>query len=200
MLRDDQQAQRIVTLPEAGRFTVGRDAPNGLCLHWDAGVSRLHAELEPLGGVWTVTDDGLSRNGTFVNGERVQGRRRLRDGDQLLFGSTPVTFRVPSERDHSSTVIGGSMIPPKLTDAQRRVLIALCRPYAEGSAYKTPATNRDIAEELYLSVDAVKTHLRALGERFELGDLPQNVKRTRLVERALELGVVTQRDLAPERD
>ena len=30
---------------------------------------------------WTVVDDGLSRNGTYVNGERIHGRRRLVDGD-----------------------------------------------------------------------------------------------------------------------
>ena len=33
-------------------------------------------------------DDGLSRNGTFVNGERLSGRRRLTDGDTLRFGGT----------------------------------------------------------------------------------------------------------------
>lgn len=195
VLRDHEHAQQIVTLPDDGRLSVGRDEANGLCLHWDPGVSRLHAELEWIGGEWTVSDDGLSRNGTFLSGERVQGRRRLSDGDQLLFGNTPVTFRLPFDRERSSTLIAASIVPPKLTDAQRRVLIALCRPYAEGSSFATPATNRQIAEELFLSVDAVKTHLRSLGERFELADLPQNVKRTRLVERAFELGVVTQRDL-----
>ena len=57
---------------------------------WDSEVSRLHAQLEPVGRDWIVVDDGLSRNGTFVNGERVNGRRRLRDGDRLVFGETPV--------------------------------------------------------------------------------------------------------------
>jgi pSer/pThr/pTyr-binding forkhead associated (FHA) protein len=37
-------------------------------------VSRLHAKLERIGGAWTIVDDGLSRNGTFVNGQRVIGR------------------------------------------------------------------------------------------------------------------------------
>ena len=138
----------------------------------------------------------MSRNGTFVNAERLQGRRRLTDGDQLRIGRTAITFRAPSDLGRSSTLIASAAIPPKLTEAQRRVLVALCRPFADGSSFATPATNRQIADELFLSVDAVKTHLRTLGEKLALADLPQNVKRARLVERAFELGIVTQRDLS----
>ncbi|MBV8953532.1 MAG: hypothetical protein JO179_05315, partial [Solirubrobacterales bacterium] len=47
----------------------------------------------------------------------------------------------------------------------------------------------------YLSVDAVKTHLRALFAKFGIEDLPQNQKRIRLVELALKSGVITPRDL-----
>jgi DNA-binding NarL/FixJ family response regulator len=83
----------------------------------------------------------------------------------------------------------------KLSDTQRRVLIALCRPFRDGTAFATPATNQEIASEVFLGVDAVKMHLRALSAKFELGDLPQNQKRARLAERALQLGVVNTRDL-----
>ena len=200
VLRDGDRQQRIVTLPDDGRFSIGRDRANLICLQWDPEASRLHLELEWIGGAWTCTDDGLSRNGTFVNGERLRGRRRLRDGDQLLVGRTALTFRAPSDVQRSSTMVATTLTPPKLTDAQRRVLVALCRPYAAGGPFATPATNRQIADELFLSVDAVKTHLRTLGEKFELADLPQNVKRARLVERALELGVITERDLAAAGD
>lgn len=196
LLRDGGQEQRIVTLPEGGSVSVGRDEANGVCLGWDEEVSRLHAQLDRVGGAWTVVDDGISRNGTFLNGERVQGRRRLRDGDQLLFGRTGAAFRAPAERARSATRVGESHAPPKLTDAQKRVLVALCRPFGESTTFATPATNKRIAEELFLSVDAVKTHLRTLSEKLDVADLPQNVKRARLAERAFELGVVTQRDLA----
>ena len=82
-----------------------------------------------------------------------------------------------------------------MSEAQRRVLLALCRPYRERGAHVTPATNRQIADELVLSVEAVKTHLRTLFQRFAVEDLPQNAKRARLVELAFETGVVTPRDL-----
>jgi pSer/pThr/pTyr-binding forkhead associated (FHA) protein len=175
---------------------VGRGPSCDLCLAWDVKVSRVHAQLERLGDDWTVEDDGLSRNGTFVNGDRLSGRHRLRDGDVLRFGRTDVAFRSPG-RAVAVTVIGNSLVRPTLSEAQRRVLVALCRPYRDGNAYATPATNRDIADELVLSVEAIKTHLRTLFGRFGIEDLPQNTKRARLVELAFETGAITPRDLAP---
>src|SRR4029078_12651835 len=57
------------------------------------------------------------------------------------------------------------------------------------------ATNQDIASELFLSVEAVKTHLRALFAKFGVEDLPQNQQRARLIERASQTGLVSERDL-----
>jgi hypothetical protein len=82
-----------------------------------------------------------------------------------------------------------------VSDAQRRVLLALCRPYKEPGPFTTPATNQEIASELFLSVEAVKTHLRALFAKFGVEDLPQNQKRARLIERAFQTGLVSERDL-----
>ena len=80
-----------------------------------------------------------------------------------------------------------------LTETQRKILISLCRPL-NASAYATPATNKDIAAEVHLSVDAVKAHLRAIFERFGLDELPQNQKRARLAATALVNGVVKQHE------
>ncbi|HEX4759971.1 MAG TPA: FHA domain-containing protein [Thermoleophilaceae bacterium] len=192
--RDGQGGQHIQELSEP-ELTVGRRDENDVALSWDAEVSRLHAELHHMRGDWTVSDDGLSRNGTFVNGERIRGRRRLRDGDRLCFGETVVVFHCPAESDSQSTLaVPGSKPDVHLSETQRNVLAALCRPVNE-SAFATPATNRAIAEQLFLSVDAVKAHLRVLFERFELGDLPQNQKRASLAATALLHGIVDPRDL-----
>ena len=49
------------------RLTVGRGEDSDVPLAHDAEVSRTHALLELIGGEWTIADDGLSRNGTFIN-------------------------------------------------------------------------------------------------------------------------------------
>ncbi len=195
--RDGRAEQQIFTLSdELERVMVGRGATTGIWLEWDTEVSRVHAELERIGEHWTVTDDGLSRNGTHVNGERVVGRRRLHDGDVIRFGRTSATFRQPLQVDLTETEVATDVVDrASLSDAQRRVLLALCRPFKESTGYVTPATNQQIADELFLSVDAVKTHLRALFAKFGIEDLAQNQKRIRLVELALKSGVVTPRDL-----
>jgi DNA-binding NarL/FixJ family response regulator len=78
----------------------------------------------------------------------------------------------------------------QLTETQRRILVALARPCGEGQRFATPATNREIAAEVFLSLDAVKGHLRVLFQRFGLQALPQNQKRAQLVCRAIESGAI----------
>lgn len=178
-------------------MVVGRGPGVDVSIDWDAEVSRVHAELHPVGQRWTVTDDRLSRNGSYVNGERVTGRRLLDDADVLRLGRTILSFRQPlAHGHHGSTVVSGGAPPAvDLSDAQRRVLVALCRPFADNAPFATPPTNQAIASELFLSVEAVKTHLRALFAKFGIEHLPQNQKRARLAEMALVGGVVSRRDL-----
>jgi hypothetical protein len=195
VFRDAEGQQLIVPLRGAERLTVGRRGDNAVAIPWDDEVSRVHAQLEPLGHEWALTDDGISRNGTFVNGERVTGRRRLRDGDRLCFGDTTMLYRAPGDGGSVQTAAARRGVAAQnLTEAQRRLLIALCRPLAE-SAYATPATNREIADEVNLSVDAVKAHLRVLFGRFGLDDLAQNTKRARLAALVLVEGIVRKQDL-----
>ena len=113
-------------------------------------------------------DHGLSRNGTFVNEERVTGQRVLHDGDVLRIGGTYLLFRSPSGSGAARTRAATGGAPPQLSDVQRRILVALCRPYREGTPFVTPASNREIADEVFLSVDRVKAHMGALFEL--LGD------------------------------
>lgn len=196
LLWRDPEGQRILPLGEAERVTVGRGEEVDLRLTADERVSRVHAEIERIGGVWTVADDGLSRNGSFLNGERVTGRRRLAEGDELRFGDTLVVFRAPAPTHGLATAAAPDPAPvAELTETQRTILIALCRPFREGSRYATPSTNQQIADEVFLSVDAVKGHLRTLFEKFGIGDLPQNQKRARLVELALQTGAISIRNL-----
>jgi hypothetical protein len=195
LFRDGDGAQRILGLGDVPeRVTIGRGASNFVALPWDAEVSRVHASIERMGGEWTFVDAG-SHNGSYIDGVRVHERTRLRDGDAIAVGRTCVVFRSPTGRESLRTATSRQNAMPEITNAQRRVLVALCRPYAD-SSFAVPASNRQIADELVLGVETIKTHMRALFDAFSLGELPQHQKRAALAQLALQTGLITPPDLA----
>lgn len=195
LYRGEDHRQRIVVLDGPPRLTIGRQEASDIPLPWDEAVSRVHATLERVGEEWTLIDDGSSRNGSFVNAERIRGRRRLGDGDVIRIGFTTLAYVVPREREAATpTVAATTSGMPALTAAQRRVLVALCRPLVEGR-FAAASSNQQIAGELFLGVETVKTHMQALFEAFEIRGLPQNRKRAELARLALKRGVVTEDEL-----
>jgi pSer/pThr/pTyr-binding forkhead associated (FHA) protein len=201
-LDGDGRQQLFVFEPDAALASVGRQPSADLVIDWDDQVSRLHAQFERVQGRWELVDDGLSRNGTFVNDERLSGRRRLGDGDVIRFGTTAATFRSPKPEPKRRDAPAVAETPPDvgppdvgLSTTQRRVLVALCRPYKDRGGFASPATDEQIAEELFLSVSAVRTHLRVLYAKLGLTEQPHNDLRVRLVEHALLVGIVSERDL-----
>ena len=189
LYRDDTGQRALYELDrERDQRTIGRRASCDVALPWDDSVSRLHAELVRMGSDWVLSDAGLSHNGTFVNGERVRGRRRLRDGDVVTVGATQLIFNAPQAASTTAGVtrVAQEQIHVTLTPAQRRLLMVLCRPLLE-SGYATPASNRQIAEDLVISLDTVKGTLSALFTLFRVAELPQNQKRATLAVRALPL-------------
>jgi pSer/pThr/pTyr-binding forkhead associated (FHA) protein len=191
-LRDGDGAQQLIRLDE-DRLVIGRMPGSELEISWDPRVSGVHAYLEQRGTAWVLEDDGLSRNGTFVNGERLRGQRTLRDGDVVTVGDTAIGYRLPQDRPLNVTVTTPTAAPPEVSDAQRRVLVALCRPLTRADS-AAPATNEQISGELFLSLSAVKGHLRVLFNRFGLDEAPQNQKRLLLAERALHSMAVRPTD------
>jgi FHA domain len=191
-LRDETGVQQLMTL-DGDRLVLGRAPGSDLEITWDPRVSGVHAYFERRGPRWMIEDDGLSRNGTLVNGGRLRGQRTLRDGDVIGVGDTLIGFRHPEPELVLATVSVPTLSPPAVSDAQRRVLVALCRPLAECEA-AAPATNEQIAGELVLSLSAVKGHLRVLFSRFGLDQAAQNQKRLLLAERALSTSTVGPAD------
>jgi pSer/pThr/pTyr-binding forkhead associated (FHA) protein len=175
--------------------TIGRREQSDISITWDQEVSRAHALLEPVGEEWTLVDDGLSRNGSYVNGSRIRGRHRLADRETMCFGKTRVVYREPNSATESQSTARpvGSPGSIPFSENQRKVLIALCRPIVESGA-GTAATNPAIADEVSKSVDAVKGHLRDLFARFDLDELPQNEKRLRLATIVLSSGLLDPHD------
>jgi hypothetical protein len=192
----DREGQLQITHLERDhwRVMIGRAGDADILLSHDSQVSRTHAMVERIGDEWTLVDDGLSRNGSYVNSERLLGRHRLADRDRLCFGSSEMIYRAGAVGDAVATATNKDD-PALLTlsPTQRRVLIALCRPVHDSES-ATPATNPAIAAEVSLSVDAVKAHLRILFERFGLSELPQNEKRAQLVATVLVSGLLSARE------
>ena len=194
--RDEAGRQQMTVLAStAARLTIGRGQDADLNLFWDGAVSRLHAQLEHVGKDWVLVDDGLSSNGTYLNGERLHARHRMRDGDVILAGGTTISYRSDRVPPSPPTSIAQNVVTAKsLSPTQRQVITALCRPYTAGVPYAAPATNQQIADEIFLSVDSVKNHLRTLFGKFGVEDLPQNQKRARLVELAFRSGLASERN------
>ena len=152
MYFDTEGRQHLVSLDgEATRLPIGRAHDVAIRITGDSQVSRVHAELELVGEHWVVADEGLSRNGTYLNEARITGRRRLADRDVVRVGLTSIMFREPQALAESSTMLGDNAeLAASITPAQRRVLVALCRPVSGETAHATPATNPQIAAELFL--------------------------------------------------
>lgn len=107
---------RQVPLHE-GENIIGRDPSADVWLDTRS-ISRRHARIVVGGAEVTVADIG-SKNGTSVNGRRIEAPQPLNDGDQLEFGSLPITFRIWSDGGSTDTTRGTSGKPLEhKTDAQ----------------------------------------------------------------------------------
>jgi hypothetical protein len=164
---DPAGCHRSFALSDRGVVTLGRRPEADVCLPWDPGISRLHAELIHRAGEWMIADDGLSQNGTLVNGLPVEGRRRLRDGDLITMGGTSLTFCEPDAdadeggqgQDADVTMSLPEMRPAwTYSEQQQRILRELCRPLCQDGEGVQPASDGAIGDLLALDhheLDAV---------------------------------------------
>jgi DNA-binding CsgD family transcriptional regulator len=180
-------AGRELVALQAGRLTLGTDPANDLPLPADPTLSRLHAALERYEAGWCVRDLD-SRNGTFVNGQRVWRERPLRPGDELRVGATRLVYR--SDEPAGGKGTQASEPPPELTRREREVLVVLCRTVLAGAAFTEPASIREIADALVVSDAAVKQHLGHLYDKFGVHGGGER-RRVRLANEALRRGAVT---------
>jgi diguanylate cyclase (GGDEF)-like protein len=77
---------RTFRIDDGQPLVIGR-SPSAHIPLADDGISRLHARVERHRDDVTIADL-QSRNGTFVNGARIEAPRVLKDGDKIQFGST----------------------------------------------------------------------------------------------------------------
>jgi hypothetical protein len=166
--------------------TIGRGCAVDVRLS-DPSVSRLHAEIVRRGPYAYVSDLGLSRNGTRVNG-RLVARRVLEDGDVLTFGSARCRVGGIAREDFAAEVELRRSAAPELTRRELDVLTSLCRPALSDEAFVAPATAREIASDLVVTEAAVKQHLLRLYQKFRI---PEGTnRRVRLANEVVALGLV----------
>jgi hypothetical protein len=191
MLRDGDGALRIVALDARRRtYAVGRRSAADIPLPWDREVSRVHAEITRLGGEWTIADDGLSQNGTFVNELRLSGRRRLLDGDLVRVGRTQLTFRAAPAGTAMLTLLPGELsAATALSEQQHAVLRELCRPLARDPD-APPASDQMIAETLAIPLRLAADEVLGLFAAFGLDELPPPEARLGAAQAALSSGLV----------
>lgn len=103
------QRDRRIPLPET-IFLIGRDRQCHLRPHCEL-VSKLHCAVAAWAGRVRVRDL-RSRNGTFLNGRRIDGEVLVADGDLLRVGSVALAFRIRSQEGGPQTV------PPRRDDVQ----------------------------------------------------------------------------------
>jgi FHA domain-containing protein len=176
------------------RVTVGKASTNVVSLEHDTTVSRVHAVLENFGQAWSVRDLG-SRNGTYVNGEKIAAERILRSGDELRLGGSRLVFWMTKEAGESpgdqETETGRSILrPPRMTPREFDVLKVLCRPFVSDDPFPEPASVRQMARELFVTEAAVKQHLQHLYDKFDIRT--EGDRRVRLANAAIRLGAVNR--------
>ena len=184
--------RELITL-SGERVTVGKASTNLVSLKHDSTVSRVHAVLENLGFAWSIRDVG-SRNGTYLNGEKISAERVLRSGDELRVGKSRLIFWEVKQADEASvneaTVAAEPTQPtPRLTRRELEVLMVLCRPLVSDDPFPEPASVRRMALELFVTEAAIKQHLQNLYDKFAI--LTEGERRVRLANEAIRRGAVT---------
>lgn len=86
------------------RIALGRSAANDLAFPEDNGLSRQHLVFERDSDGWRVLDVG-SKNGTTVNGRRIDCPTRLNSGDQILAGHLTVVFDAHGRKFDRTVVV-----------------------------------------------------------------------------------------------
>ena len=103
---DPVVGESLVRLTPGGRLTLGRAPSNDIVLH-DERASRVHAEIRPVEGRWSIRDL-QSRNGTTINGEPVSGDRPLTPGDIVRVGLVQICFGMGDPPTGAGTVVGST--------------------------------------------------------------------------------------------
>ena len=184
----DSDRRRWRTVIQSLPLRIGRERGADLFLY-SSSVSHRHAEIFERDGVLHIRDLG-STNGTCVNGDRVEGERRLELGDTIHFADLPFrlnTYSPPVDTDLERTrALDSAELPVHLlglrADFSRLMESRLIRPYFQ--AVKALDSGRTLGHEVLSrgtlgGVETVPMELfflaENLGQECELSQLCRHV-------------------------
>lgn len=200
LFHDGAGLQQTVRLDRAGSpVRVGRLVDNDVAVTWDREVSRHHAQLVWDDARWWLRDE--SRNGSFVNGVKIDAPHPLADGDAIIVGKTAITFRKPSERTGPVDVEyhGVTSLPQpasglvQLTEVERAALRAVADALEAGAVGDSTVLASAMAARLGTTPTAVEDTLAAMYRRFGVETQPMPQRLHRLINRARMLGFLPTR-------
>jgi predicted component of type VI protein secretion system len=146
ILEDDGGHRQVVPF-DAEEISVGRGAEGNAVRLPDRDVSRRHARFVRMNGAVFV-EDLRSANGTRVNGERIEGRRRVREGDLIQIGAydlavegATATTEVPVQPAKSAapTLPDLPVVPPPAPAAAPPPIPAAAPPRIPAASTAAPA-------------------------------------------------------------
>jgi DNA-binding CsgD family transcriptional regulator len=147
----DGSHRRTLTV-DADIVRVGRGPECEVVLAGDTTVSRVHATLTHNPDGWTVSDNA-SRNGTFVNGRRLDSERPLAPADRVLIGNFILVPQSAGDGEVETALATGgqarAQLETGLSDRELEVLRLLC----------AGDSDQQIADALFISVKTVQSHL-----------------------------------------
>jgi pSer/pThr/pTyr-binding forkhead associated (FHA) protein len=183
-------APRSVAL-SGERTVVGRSPEADVVLE-DEAVSWNHFEIEWRGEILMATDLD-SRNGTVLNGERLEKARRLRDGDTLIVGGYRLELKTGAVTPVGATV-ASSEPGVALSEEERATATALVAPYrSEGAFAGRPATRAEIATALNVSERTAQRRLDALAAKLGVAGEAGRDRPRQIAARVIELGLDRER-------
>ena len=191
--RDGLLFRAISLTPSASPVDIGRVDVCPVRIESDPLVSRRHARLVFGAGWWSI-EDAASHNGTFIGDTRIPGETILKDGACFRVGDTVLSVHLPESAPDQTTP--EEPAEPRRLDPnplQRKILVALARPWLAGHELPVVPSDADIARTLECDATSIADAVTDLYEQAGLGgDVDQ---RSGLIALAMHERTVTPDDL-----
>ena len=167
---------RVTLFPISADVVVGRSPQHATVILPSERVSRRHAVIRQTAAGIEI-EDLRSRNGTFVNGERLEGTTTLKSGDTIVIGDEQLSFIQKASRD----------IPRTMDEAPNDDIVTTAHRNAveliEELVVRAAETGerKAIASSVQSMVDSLLTNAQQAGTPMQVGESVRIVSVARIV-------------------